>query len=350
MSSSRVSTFNERSYVGYTAIEEPLLQWSRQQGIAIAQLIENTGLSPDAFESSGARMRPTQRLQLLRNLLDNTDVVSPGLQVGALARIEHLGVLGLMMLVAPSVGEALESGAQFASTASLPGQLVFERGSESASIRYTTPSLELPLLRYIVDDCFAAVSNYIRSLLSGYQGTLILAANFNYPAPSDSADHKRYVPAQTLSFGCAAAELELPSTLLRHRPPLANRFAYDQCLTVLENLLRDLRETRLRFDEARALIDAQAGLLRTLDDLVGMMGVSRRSLQRCFADHDTSFSRLLADSRRSLASGLLRNPALSIADVASLVGYGDVPNFRRAFLSWTGVTPAAFRARLLTTD
>jgi AraC-like DNA-binding protein len=52
---------------------------------------------------------------------------------------------------------------------------------------------------------------------------------------------------------------------------------------------------------------------------------------------------LLDEVRRSHAETLLRDPRLSIDEVAERVGYADTSNFTRAFRRWTGKTPAVFR-------
>ena len=35
---------------------------------------------------------------------------------------------------------------------------------------------------------------------------------------------------------------------------------------------------------------------------------------------------------------------LSIGEIATRLGYTELPNFTRAFRKWTGVTPAAYRS------
>ena len=50
--------------------------------------------------------------------------------------------------------------------------------------------------------------------------------------------------------------------------------------------------------------------------------------------------------RRDTAERSIADSALSIAEVAYLVGYSEPAAFHRAFKRWTGVTPQAFRQRL----
>lgn len=332
------------TYSGFAAVEMPLLQWARCRSIPDEALLEGIGLERSSLDIPNFRLRSGQRYQLLRNLLRLSSEAHPGLQIGSMARLEYLGVFGLMMFVAPTVGDALGSGARYASSVSNPGYLLLEHSAAAVRLRYLAPALEPSLVQYLVDDCFASVSSFLRTLLPDLSGEIFLCARFPYAAPRRLSTHRRCVSARKLRFDCEEAVLELPGQLLERKPPLANRFAYEQCLSVLDKLLGELRETSARFEEARALMESRVGDLRTLDDLAMLMGLSRRSLQRIFASHGSGFSELLAASRSALAQELLRNPALSVADVAPLVGYSDVPNFRRAFLGWTGVTPAAFRA------
>lgn len=57
----------------------------------------------------------------------------------------------------------------------------------------------------------------------------------------------------------------------------------------------------------------------------------------------TSFHELLNDVRRELACSYLRQPGVSVTEVAFLLGFTDVSNFTRAFKRWTGASPTRFR-------
>jgi AraC-like DNA-binding protein len=56
------------------------------------------------------------------------------------------------------------------------------------------------------------------------------------------------------------------------------------------------------------------------------------------------FSDLLADVRRSGTLKRLKERNLTIAAIASDLGYSDQAAFTRAFRRWTGVPPSRFRA------
>ena len=52
---------------------------------------------------------------------------------------------------------------------------------------------------------------------------------------------------------------------------------------------------------------------------------------------------MLAETRRDVAEGLLREGRYGLAEIAFLTGFAEQSAFTRAFKRWTGRTPAAYR-------
>ena len=78
--------------------------------------------------------------------------------------------------------------------------------------------------------------------------------------------------------------------------------------------------------------------------VVAAAGMSSRTFQRQLKEEGTSFSDLLADVRRSETLKRLKERNLTIAAIATDLGYSDQAAFTRAFRRWTGVPPSRFRA------
>ncbi len=83
----------------------------------------------------------------------------------------------------------------------------------------------------------------------------------------------------------------------------------------------------------------------TLEDVANALRVGSRTLQRRLREVGTSYQQLLDDTLKSLAEGYLRQPQLSLAEVAWLLGYVEQASFFRAFRRWHDMTPQAFRRR-----
>lgn len=84
----------------------------------------------------------------------------------------------------------------------------------------------------------------------------------------------------------------------------------------------------------------------TAEQVARALGLSRRSLQRRLAEQGPTFAELLESTRRTLARGYLGDPALSLAEIAFLLGYREQSSFFRAFKRWYGQTPAGYRLGL----
>lgn len=97
-------------------------------------------------------------------------------------------------------------------------------------------------------------------------------------------------------------------------------------------------------DVVAVLVDAVPRGRAELVYVARKLGVPTRTLQRRLRAAGTSWTRLLAETRRRTAEELLRDPGLTVEEVAVLLGYADASVFHRAFRRWTGSTPGAWRA------
>ena len=135
----------------------------------------------------------------------------------------------------------------------------------------------------------------------------------------------------------AAADLERP---LASADPHLRRF-------MERDLARNLARLPAADDWAEAVRSVLAARLHRgppdLEEIAGELGVSRRTLQRRLREQRVDFRRLRDEVRHRLAVGYLREPGRSVAEVALLLGYGEVSAFHHAFRRWTGASPGAWQ-------
>lgn len=82
--------------------------------------------------------------------------------------------------------------------------------------------------------------------------------------------------------------------------------------------------------------------IHSADDMAHLLGVSRRTLTRMLERDGVSYSLLSREARLLHARRMLRD-GLPLGDIAEALGFADERSFRRAFQSWSGVTPAHYR-------
>ena len=74
------------------------------------------------------------------------------------------------------------------------------------------------------------------------------------------------------------------------------------------------------------------------------LGLSVSTLRRRLEEEGTSYQGLKDECRRTAAIRYLAATDLTLADIASLLGFDEPSAFFRAFRRWTGTTPARYRA------
>ena len=75
------------------------------------------------------------------------------------------------------------------------------------------------------------------------------------------------------------------------------------------------------------------------------LALSPRTLQRKLGEAGASYQGVLDGAHFALAQDYLRQPGLSLADIAFLLGYQEQSAFTHAFKEWSGLNPGAWRER-----
>jgi AraC-like DNA-binding protein len=73
------------------------------------------------------------------------------------------------------------------------------------------------------------------------------------------------------------------------------------------------------------------------------LALSVRTLSRRLADEETTYGDIVDHLRRSLALQYLKEPGMSVSQMAWLLGYEGSASFNHAFRRWTGQSPSAAR-------
>ncbi|HSN28121.1 MAG TPA: AraC family transcriptional regulator ligand-binding domain-containing protein [Kofleriaceae bacterium] len=297
-----------------------------------ARLLDGLPLTVEALADPATRVPLRVCEAILARGIELTKEPALGVHLGMAMRVSSHGFLGFAAMTANTVREALELAVQFASTRTnaLGLSLHVEGDLASVAIEERTPLP--PVLREVLVLALLIGVWQLGTQLTGKPLDGFGECAFARPVFGLPDDRLRFDrPVHRLVF--PKSELDLPIVTA---DVAAKRLAKDQLERALAAIAEGGFITRVR----AALADGSP----TIVELAKQLQMSTRTLKRRLAEHGTTYSELRDDQRRQRALLLLDDRSLSISEIATRLGYTELPNFTRAFKKWTGLTPAAYRA------
>lgn len=163
------------------------------------------------------------------------------------------------------------------------------------------------------------------------------------PKPDDAEAYERFYGC-TVRFSAEENAFILAAADTDRALPSSNR----QLAAVFDRLLS---EELARLDKGDVVSRCRAAVLEQLEsgelpeeEMARRLHMSRRTLQRKLAEAETTYLRLVDDTRRDLALRYIEDPARSISDITFTLGFSQQSAFTRAFRRWTGRSPSEHRA------
>lgn len=265
-----------------------------------------------------------------------------GLEVGGRFTIAHLGLLGYALQTCPTLGAALARLERYERLINDINPLHWRIAGDAVDLEW---GWDRGRPGPLVDECAIATFVQTTRQMLGRHDLGLRAVDFINPPPPDIAPYEAFFGCP-IRFGEARTRLSFPVALLaepmaRHDPVLADLLAaqVDAQLTALP-AEADIVQ-RVRRALAHRLSEGTPGL----DAVAADLGLSARSLSRRLEEAGLGFRALWDDTRLHLARTYLRDPRLTLAEIAQLLGYSEQSAFTRAFRRWTGEGPKAWRRR-----
>ncbi|MDP2227984.1 MAG: AraC family transcriptional regulator ligand-binding domain-containing protein [Moraxellaceae bacterium] len=285
---------------------------------------------------------PVWRDLLERGVALRPQLLVPGLSIGALVQPRHVGVLGYVALASATLGEAMQA------------YLRYERlfyGAELAEVLMEEGEVELRWRRDagaglgpLGDDvAIAALVTFLRRQVEDAPAPTLVGFAGPWPRQKERAVYEAFFGSEVV-FDGSHTRLRFPVEYLGLTNPHRDPGLRDLMDRQAEALLAALPDSS-PFDRSlqqllpRLLQDGSATLPRAAREL----HLSPRSLQRRLDARGLAWQQLLNDTREQLARQYLSDRALSIGDIALLLGFSEQSAFTRAFSRWTGETPARWR-------
>lgn len=171
---------------------------------------------------------------------------------------------------------------------------------------------------------------------------------FRHAAPRDAREHEAFFDCE-VRFGAGYDGFEFDRDTLAMPLPGADADVSQFLVAHLRAIAGDppaaaaTLEGRLR----QAIHERLGSQTLTMEALAPELGTSPRTLRRRLLEAGTSYHEILDRLRCELADDLLADPDHKLSEIAFLLGFSDASAFHRAYLRWTGRTPASRRRECL---
>lgn len=268
-----------------------------------------------------------------------------GLHIGENAKISDFSILGYLLENSPTVADWFGNLVRYHAAFARDAVFEIDIGKDRLLLEYRlNVSSEIPADQDILMVMAAVVAAMRRYLGPDWVPHACLLA---FDPPGD-LDEIRRVLGMNLKVNqltnaisltrpdidqpIAGADPALLAILKQQAEPLVAAFGQDDDFV-----------HRVKLIVASNLSDERF----TMEETAGMLNMSIRKLHRRLAGLDMTYRQIRDDVIALLAREKLRNPELSITQVAHALGYSETSAFTRAFTRICGVSPTNFRAKAL---
>lgn len=161
-------------------------------------------------------------------------------------------------------------------------------------------------------------------------------------------NHSRYIEyfGCTVEFDCRDSAVffhveDLDQELVGANPDIARQNDH-----IAMSILEKMQELDLPTKVYTRLIDFLPSGNCSRERVAQSLFMSESAFQKKLKAAGTSYQELLDNTRTELAQHYLADPAISVDEVAYLLGFSDCSNFTRAFKRWLSMTPREYRKSL----
>ena len=350
------------TYLANPIICLPGLRLADSMGLSPEALLNGLGLNPKlqqqllAFDDLPAGFKvpleaylsTEQQIKFLKNLQQSFSDPALGFVIGATANFSDLGILGLTMLSAPTIRQAIQIGGLHSHIGGTLNSIYCEEYGDKMAYIVEPPDVEKNLQRYIIEEQFASCVTYLQEVAGEQyklQQSCITQLKFSYAKPDYFFRYEEFFNCP-IEFDCARNEIWFAPQLLALPSKYANYEAFVICSRQCQRALDALTEKDILIRTLKQYLDSQQTAFPKLDEAAQALGYNRRALRRKLENIGCSFRSLVTEIKSEQAQLLLQKPDLSIDQVSELLGYTEATNFRRAYRSWTGTSPSEYRRDL----
>jgi AraC-like DNA-binding protein len=323
-----------------------LLAYAVQRGISAQQLCKLCNLDLAVLKRNEAvTITRKQHEDLWKNAIHLCDDPLFGLHFGESLQLSALGVVGEIIKMSSTVGEALAHAA--AMTPMVTDLVIMEviQSKKTFTVHFIPTAFgkqqsDTVTFRQMLDLLMVFTIHELDGLLLEKVKPVSVRHTFQ----------SIHIPEYERIFRCtpvckAQHTLEFDNTYW-NEPILTANYALQRVLLDKVNTIgKEVGSVQTLQSKIYTYLlqHAYLGIL-SQEDVAANFNISARSLQRKLREEGVTYQQLSDRVRKSLAVHYIRSGNYQLKEISGMLGYNELSAFTRAFKRWTGQPPASYRA------
>ena len=317
-----------------------MIRVAAEHGVSESTCVTGTGLTEQQLRDAVAEVAGVQELGVLRNILRAVGPEVPfALQAGLRYHTTTHGMWGFAIMSSASPLRASDVATRYFDLSYSFNRMDFKVVGREAHYLYDGEGNPDDLQSALVERDIGTLVTFGRDLVG--KMVPVLSVQLRGPRPRYAAAFEELfgrMPQFEAPLNCVAVDIALIDKPHAFGDALGLRVGEEQCSALLERR----RQRSGVAGQVRARILGKPGDFPSMETVASELGMSTRTLRNRLAREDTSYRRLVEQTRERLAEELLSNARLSVEDVAARLGYHDTSSFIAAFKRWKGMPPRGY--------
>lgn len=330
-----------------TASARLMVDFASERGWSANQMLRGTGITAPMLANAHAEIEAGQELQMVRNLAAlSGNEPGLGLLVGARYRLTTYGIWGYTLLSSRTLGSAIDVALRYLNLTYAFVNITLRLTDTAGELVLDDTEVPADVRQFLFERDGAAMLSLGRELLG--QADILQFMRLRVAGPRDAQGAQRYREtfANEPDYGASENVAAFPRAVFDLPLPMANEHTAQHSESMCRSLLESRQSRTGLAATVRDHLLHQPGRLPDMEAIAAELCMTSRTLRRRLDDEGVSFRGLLDEVRAALAVEMLREPQLTLDDIAERLGYAEAASFILAFKRWKGVPPSAVRREM----
>lgn len=309
-------------------------------GVDAHALVREAGVDPALLRDSNARIASKVADAVFAKAAALIPDRAFGLRAARCWHPSNLGALGHAWLACSTLRTGLLRLERYSRIVGEKAEIKVTNSRDGLQFRYDHRRHD-PLMRAIGTDF---VMSLVLDMCRMNYGAALrpVEVRLSRARPGDTEPYRHFYGCP-IHFGAHEDSFLISNRVADEPLPTANRQLAGTLDGILAAQLAALDKNNLAARCRSRLLEQLTSGDASAQEIARQLHVSRRTLQRRLAESNTTYQKLVDDTRQDLALRYMEDAGKSITDVTFLLGFSGQSAFTRAFKRWTGISPTRYR-------